>query len=818
MIPTLMCPIADHEDTTTTFTTTTTEDERALMTAASNDEPPPSIASLNSLIERKNEDSSLGNFETTASRDIQEAPPADGDDDDDDGGRREDAADDDDDETLHPATTTTTATATATATTTTTKKAPTPSSSSQPQPQPSTTTSSQQQPSSSAQREQQQQKTTTTTKGSSTTTTTSQQQKDKGETPKGTRRENGLRRGKWTVEEEAYANRLIHEFKLGLLPLTDGTTLRTFLSKLLHCDPMRISKKFVGSNCIGKQVFRRRQADMDRLSPEDIKRSRYELAELERRFLSRVAQTNRSAKTAVASQPTNAAASLPQKKPEQPDFTRRQPVLAPWLLPPHANAAAQPVRATPGAGAVAIASVYGLAPPPASYGAAGSSLQQQHHAGGGGGRGARHQQQQQQPPPTGESSQQQQQRWATNYPRHHGAAPAQDVRRPEPPPAMGQQSSSSGSAGQLLRRRQLIDRRLPSDEQYGNLQNAHASQASLTSFDLPSFQSMDNLASLDTGTLGLSSPWPSTAKLNRADSFLLDPSRASSSNLAGLAAETSATAQVAPGPMAAAASSSSSSGRNVRREGLPSWPSFSALVGGLDDTGANDAPAPAASSEPTTTTTTTGGAEETPPVVAPPAAAAPSSSSEAASASAASASAEAEAATSSSKQPDSEQQPSSSSAPSSQPPPSSSSSAAQQRDEEEATTKKIDEMPSLRRTSLGQIGEDEAETGSPRADAKPPRHHGRFTQPKFITSSAQQQIRRQNRNSSVENFLSLVRSGTSFACFFEKRLRRHPRARGGPPVLPHPPAARRPARLRRRRRSRRRRRRAKAPRTFCFSS
>ena len=62
----------------------------------------------------------------------------------------------------------------------------------------------------------------------------------------------GLRRGKWTLEEESYANRLIHEFKLGLLPLTDGTTLRTFLSKLLNCDPMRISKKFVGQNCIGK--------------------------------------------------------------------------------------------------------------------------------------------------------------------------------------------------------------------------------------------------------------------------------------------------------------------------------------------------------------------------------------------------------------------------------------------------------------------------------------------------------------------------------------------------------------------------------------
>ena len=56
-----------------------------------------------------------------------------------------------------------------------------------------------------------------------------------------------LRRGKWTVEEEAYANRLIQEFKAGLLPLTDGTTLRTFLSKLLNCDPMRISNA-IGPN------------------------------------------------------------------------------------------------------------------------------------------------------------------------------------------------------------------------------------------------------------------------------------------------------------------------------------------------------------------------------------------------------------------------------------------------------------------------------------------------------------------------------------------------------------------------------------------
>lgn len=102
-----------------------------------------------------------------------------------------------------------------------------------------------------------------------------------------------LRRGKWTSEEEAYAGRLINEFKSGLLPLTDGTTLRNFLSKLLNCDPMRISKKFVGNNCIGKQVFRRRVADINRLTPDLIQGMRVELSELERRFFDRVAQTNR---------------------------------------------------------------------------------------------------------------------------------------------------------------------------------------------------------------------------------------------------------------------------------------------------------------------------------------------------------------------------------------------------------------------------------------------------------------------------------------------------------------------------------------------
>eukprot|EP01038_Epipyxis_sp_PR26KG_P005265 gene5265-7316_t len=143
----------------------------------------------------------------------------------------------------------------------------------------------------------------------------------------------GLRRGKWTTEEEFYANRLIYEFKLGLLPLTDGTTLRTFLSKLLNCDPMRISKKFVGQNCIGKQVFRRRQQDLEKLTTEQIECSRKELAELERKFLERVAQTNRT-KT------SGNGVKFKDGKIGYDEDGNSHPVLAPWMMPPEDFSAA----------------------------------------------------------------------------------------------------------------------------------------------------------------------------------------------------------------------------------------------------------------------------------------------------------------------------------------------------------------------------------------------------------------------------------------------------------------------------------------------
>jgi len=67
------------------------------------------------------------------------------------------------------------------------------------------------------------------------------------------------RSGKWTVEEEAFANRLISEFESGSLgDCEDGCTLRSYLARKLNCAPMRISKKFAGQ-CIGKHAFLRKE-------------------------------------------------------------------------------------------------------------------------------------------------------------------------------------------------------------------------------------------------------------------------------------------------------------------------------------------------------------------------------------------------------------------------------------------------------------------------------------------------------------------------------------------------------------------------------
>ncbi len=43
-----------------------------------------------------------------------------------------------------------------------------------------------------------------------------------------------LRKGKWTLEEEKYANKIIYMFNKGILQIPLGTTLRSYLSEKLN--------------------------------------------------------------------------------------------------------------------------------------------------------------------------------------------------------------------------------------------------------------------------------------------------------------------------------------------------------------------------------------------------------------------------------------------------------------------------------------------------------------------------------------------------------------------------------------------------------
>lgn len=75
-------------------------------------------------------------------------------------------------------------------------------------------------------------------------------------TTKDDQQEMPLHCGKWTPEEEAYVQCLIEEFQAGFLPIREGTSLRSFLSKMLNCKPKRISKKFEGEYTVGEEECR----------------------------------------------------------------------------------------------------------------------------------------------------------------------------------------------------------------------------------------------------------------------------------------------------------------------------------------------------------------------------------------------------------------------------------------------------------------------------------------------------------------------------------------------------------------------------------
>uniref|UniRef100_A0AAV1TAD0 Uncharacterized protein n=1 Tax=Peronospora matthiolae TaxID=2874970 RepID=A0AAV1TAD0_9STRA len=89
-----------------------------------------------------------------------------------------------------------------------------------------------------------------------------------------------VRSGRWSVEEETYAKAMIEAFKSGILPLHGNTSLRKFLSEVLVCHPMRISKKFVGY--VRKYHWYRITAG--KCDPKVKRQALYKLRSLERNF------------------------------------------------------------------------------------------------------------------------------------------------------------------------------------------------------------------------------------------------------------------------------------------------------------------------------------------------------------------------------------------------------------------------------------------------------------------------------------------------------------------------------------------------------
>ena len=67
-------------------------------------------------------------------------------------------------------------------------------------------------------------------------------------------KDDSLRVGKWSLDEETYANDIITSFfQADLVDCETGCSLREYLALKLNCSKMRISKKFQ-KRCIGKVI------------------------------------------------------------------------------------------------------------------------------------------------------------------------------------------------------------------------------------------------------------------------------------------------------------------------------------------------------------------------------------------------------------------------------------------------------------------------------------------------------------------------------------------------------------------------------------
>ena len=88
--------------------------------------------------------------------------------------------------------------------------------------------------------------------------------------------------------------RIMSAFREGKLPDRFGVrpthTLRTFIARWLHCDAMRITKKFAGADSTGKHVYRR---DME-MTSEEKKKVSQQISMLEKKFIQKLLAVQKS--------------------------------------------------------------------------------------------------------------------------------------------------------------------------------------------------------------------------------------------------------------------------------------------------------------------------------------------------------------------------------------------------------------------------------------------------------------------------------------------------------------------------------------------
>ncbi|GLD96462.1 hypothetical protein PINS_up005145 [Pythium insidiosum] len=96
-----------------------------------------------------------------------------------------------------------------------------------------------------------------------------------------------VRSGKWNVQEENYLRKLVQLFSAGVLDeVEQKTSMRSWLSRMLNCCPMRISKKQMhGEKFKGKVKFQKDIDRIERMSQNEYDRMCLDVQRLRTSFL-----------------------------------------------------------------------------------------------------------------------------------------------------------------------------------------------------------------------------------------------------------------------------------------------------------------------------------------------------------------------------------------------------------------------------------------------------------------------------------------------------------------------------------------------------